>query len=202
MLDATRRQLCDLIKLIELKKRPLIYTDFEDKIGRPGNIEIRGATFGTDMNRFQMKVRHFLKEHENHITIQKVRRNEPLTGQDLEELERVFLEAGIAELEDLDRVKVGGGLGVFIRSLVGLDRDAAKRAFDKFQSARTLSANQIEFLNMIIDYLTECGIMDPRLLYESPFTDLDALGVDGVFETPDVVELIDILEDVHKRAAA
>ena len=202
MLEVARRRLRDLIKLIELKKRPNIYTAFEDEIGRPEDIEIQGVTVGTDMNRFQMKMRHFLKEHENHITIQKVRRNEPLTGHDLEELERMFLEAGIAELEDLDRVKVEGGLGIFVRSLVGLDREAAKRAFDKFQSARTLSASQIEFLNMIIDYLTECGIMDPRLLYESPFTDLDALGVEGVFETADVVELIDILEDVHKRAAA
>lgn len=202
MLEAARRRLRDLIKLIELKKRPHIYTDFEDEIGGPEEIEIQGIAVGTDMNRFQMKVRHFLKEHESHIAIQKLRRNEPLTEQDLKELEKIFIEAGVAELADLEKLKAEVGLGVFIRSLIGLDREAAKRAFDSFQSSRTLSADQIEFLNMIIDYLTERGIMDPRLLYESPFTDLDAMGVEGVFETADVVELIGILEEVRKRAAA
>lgn len=202
MLETARRRLRDLIKLIELKKRPHIYTDFEDEIGGPEEIEVQGVTVGTDMNRFQMKVRHFLKEHQNHIAIQKLRRNEPLTEQDLEELERVFVEAGVAEQTDLEKLKEDGGLGVFVRSLVGLDRGAAKRVFDSFQASRTLSASQIEFLNMIIDYLTERGVMDPRLLYESPFTDLDAMGVEGVFESADVIELVGILEEVRKRAAA
>jgi type I restriction enzyme R subunit len=42
----------------------------------------------------------------------------------------------------------------------------------------------------------------PRLLYESPFTDLDPLGVAGVFGEGEVVELIQILRDVQERAAA
>ena len=125
-----------------------------------------------------------------------------MTAQDLEELERVFIAAGVAEQTDLEKVRADGGPGVFVRSLIGLDREAAKHAFDRFQSLRTLSANQIEFLNMIIDHLTERGVMDPGLLYESPFTDLDAMGVEGVFKSGDVVELVDILQEVRKRAAA
>ena len=203
LLETARRRLRDLIKLIELKKRPHIYTDFEDEIGAAEEIAVQGVTIGTDMNRFQMKARHFLKQHADHIAIRKLRRNEPLTAQDLEELERVFIAAGIAEQTDLEKVRADGGLGVFVRSLNGLDREAAKQAFDRFQSLRTLSANQIEFLNMIIDHLTERGVMDPGLLYESPFTDLDAMGVEGVFKKPgDVVELVDILKEVRKRAAA
>jgi type I restriction enzyme, R subunit len=44
--------------------------------------------------------------------------------------------------------------------------------------------------------------MDPRLLYESPFTDLDPLGVAGLFGEGEVIQLIDILRDVQGRAAA
>ena len=55
---------------------------------------------------------------------------------------------------------------------------------------------------MMIDHLTERGAMDPRLLYESPFTDLDPSGVAGVFGDAEVVELIQILSDVQGRAAA
>ena len=55
---------------------------------------------------------------------------------------------------------------------------------------------------MVIDYLTERGVIDPRSLYESPFTDLDSLGVEGVFEIGGRLELITIIEDMKNRAAA
>ena len=38
------------------------------------------------------------------------------------------------------------GLGLFVRSLVGLDREAAKGALGGFLAGKTLSANQIEFV--------------------------------------------------------
>jgi type I restriction enzyme, R subunit len=44
--------------------------------------------------------------------------------------------------------------------------------------------------------------MDPRLLYESPFTDIDPLGVAGVFGQGEIVQLIQILDEVRGRAAA
>ena len=202
ILEMVRRRLRSLIKLIELRKRPHIYTDFEDIIGSGAEIELPGAAVGTDMHRFRLKVRHFLKDHMDHIAIQKLRRNEPLTAQDIAELERILIEAGVADPDQLATLGEQGGLGLLIRSLVGLDREAAKRAFAAFIEKHKLNADQCEFLNMIIDYLTERGVMDPRSLYESPFTDFDSLGVEGVFESAEVIELIGIIEDFRKRAAA
>jgi type I restriction enzyme R subunit len=49
-----------------------------------------------------------------------------------------------------------------------LDREAAKEALAGFLAGKTLAANQIEFVNLIVDHLTEQGVMDPALLYESP----------------------------------
>ena len=65
-----------------------------------------------------------------------------------------------------------------------------------------LTAHQLEFIDMMIDHLTERGAMDPRLLYESPFTDIDPLGVAGVFKEGEVVQLVQILREVERRAAA
>jgi hypothetical protein len=79
---------------------------------------------------------------------------------------------------------------------------AAKRAFDGFIEGRNLSSHQHEFVDMMIEHLTARGVMDPRLLYESPFTDLDPLGVAGVFGEGEVVQLINIFRDVQSRAAA
>ena len=40
---------------------------------------------------------------------------------------------------------------------------------DAALQGRRLSANQLQFLDLVIDYLTARGVMDPSLLYESPF---------------------------------
>ncbi len=202
MLETVRRRLRSLIKLIEVKRRPIVYTDFEDSIGAAEEVQVRGVAAGADLDRFRLKARHFLKANENHIAVLKLRRNEPLTSTDLSELERIFAEAGVAEPSDLDQVRTDGGLGLFVRSLVGLDREAAKTAFSSFIGRRALSANQIEVLNMIIDHLTEQGQMDAGLLYESPFTDVDPLGVAGVFSEADTGAVIAILADIKARAAA
>ena len=200
MLETVRRRLRSLIKLIDGKSRAIVYTDFEDEIGAGAEIEVRGVAVGTDMERFRAKARYFLRDHENHIAVAKLRRNEPLTSTDLSELERIFLDAGVADGDDLDRVRTQGGLGLFVRSLVGLDREAAKNAFSGFITDRVLKANQIEFLNTIIDHLTERGQMEPSLLYESPFTDFDPLGVAGIFSLADANAVISILDDVRSRA--
>jgi type I restriction enzyme, R subunit len=44
--------------------------------------------------------------------------------------------------------------------------------------------------------------MDPRLLYESPFTFIDPMGISGLFSDRDVEEVVSILDAVRKRAAA
>ncbi len=200
-LETVRRRLRALIKLIEIKRRPIVYTDFEDEIGASAEIAIRGVHVGTDMDRFRAKARHFLKENANKLAVLKLRRDEPLTPTDLAELERIFVAAG-AEPAEIEAVRKEGGLGLFVRSLVGLDREAAKKAFADFLAARKPTADQIEFVNMIVDHLTDRGAMEPRLLYESPFTDINPLGVEGIFGQQGAAEVISIIDGVNRRAAA
>ena len=89
-----------------------------------------------------------------------------------------------------------------MRSLIGLDREVAKQEFGKFLTDKTLNANQIEFINMIIDYLTEHGAIAAERLYESPFTDFASQGIDSLFTSSQVDELFALLDDVYTKAAA
>ncbi len=66
----------------------------------------------------------------------------------------------------------------------------------------TRKRNQIEFVDMIVDYLTLHGAMDAAILYESSFTDITPQGPDGLFTSTQVDELFSILEEVSTRAAA
>ncbi len=203
MLEVVRRRLRALVKLIEKGSRHLVYTDFEDQIGDEKRVSLPGFGTGTDFERFRAKARNFLRAHEQHLTIHKLRMNEPLTPSDLTELERMLLEAGIGSSADIDRAtRESNGLGHFVRSLIGMDREAAKRALGRVLAGRTQSANQIEFLDLIVEHLTEHGAMEPRRLYESPFTDINPQGPEGVFTAEQVDDLVVVLREIGSRAAA
>jgi type I restriction enzyme, R subunit len=203
MLEVVRKRLRALVKLIDKQKRRPIYTDFEDQMGSEAAVDLPGFAAPDSFERFRAKARAFLKAHENHIAIHKLRMNRALTAADLAELERMLAESGVGGAHEIDRARVESrGLGLFVRSLVGLDREAAKEALAGFLSGKTLSANQIEFVNLIVDHLTEHGVMDASLLYESPFTDLTPRGPDGIFTSSQVDELVAVLEQVKAAAIA
>jgi type I restriction enzyme R subunit len=147
---------------------------------------------------------HFLKEHENHIALQKLKHNKPITPTDIKELERILFESGnIGTKEDFEKAYgKQESLGIFIRSLVGLDREEAKQAFNEFLNGQIYSPNQIEFVNMIIDYLTKNGVMDASLLYQPPYTDYNSNGLSGVFADDEASKIVEILSSIKQNAAA
>ena len=203
ILENARKRLRSLVKLIEKKKRKPIYTDFEDEIGGETNMELPGFVAVDGYERFRDKARAFLREHQDHLAIQKLRMNQPLTASDLSELERILAESGLAKPDHVQRAKAeSNGLGLFVRSLVGLDREAAKHALNSFTAGKTLSANQIEFISLIVDHLTEHGAMKPELLYESPFTDLNPQGPEGLFNSGQIDQLVSLLDEIRHRAVA
>lgn len=200
MLEIARKRLRELVKLVERSKKKIVYTDFEDELGPAAEINLPGIPVGMDFERFKAKARHYLKAHENHVAVHKLRLNQPLTPTDLSELERILQDLANGQEALVARAKENG-LGFFVRSLVGLDRAAAKQAFSTFLSRATLSGSQLHFINLIIDHLTQNGAMEPERLYESPFTDTNPAGVAGVFPDADVAELIRLIRSTNAAAA-
>lgn len=126
-----------LVKLIEKAQRNIVYTDFEDEMGEGTEVELPGISSGEGFEKFLSKARAFLRDHQDHIAIHKLRLNKTLTGTDLEELERMLEASGVGGAEQIARAKKESeGLGIFVRSLVGLDREAAKAALGDFMAGR------------------------------------------------------------------
>jgi type I restriction enzyme R subunit len=201
MLEIVRLRLRSLVKLIEHKKGSPVYTDFTEEMGEETGVHLPGFTASVSLERFREKARAFLRQHLDREAVQKLRMNEPLNADDLKELEMILVESGAGD-EMVIQKAAADGLGLFVRSLVGLDREAAKGALNQFVVGSQLTANQIEFTNMVIDYLTEHGVMEPKALYESPFTDINPLGPDGLFSSEVVDHLIGFLRQIRQSAIA
>lgn len=100
--------------------------------------------------------RAFLHQHLDDVVIAKLRMNKPLTTSDLAELERLLGESGIGGPDDISRAAdEAHGLGLFVRSLVGMDRSAAKNVLAGFIGGKPFRANQLEFISLVVDHLTE-----------------------------------------------
>lgn len=202
ILEIVRRKLRALIKLIPKGERRTVYTDFEDALGEAQTITLPGITAGLDMDKFREKARQFLQEHQDHISLQRLRRNQALTATDLAELEKILVAAGGSTEQIKLAAAESDGLGIFVRSLVGLERDAVMEAFGEFVAGTTLTPNQFEFIELIIQELTQNGVMSPDRLFQSPYTDLSAQGPVGIFTPAKVSELVQVLDLFRQRAAA
>lgn len=202
LLELARLRLRELVQHIEKGHKAIVYSTFADEIGEGEAIDLPQVG-EADFARFKAKARAFLRRHEGHIVLHKVRQGKPLTASDLEELEKMLVDAGVGVQGDIERARdTSKGFGRFVRSLVGLERQAVNAAFAEFIADGSASAAQIEFINMVVDHLTEQGVMDPGLLYDSPFTDIAPRGPEEMFEEARVVQLVDRIRTMNDSAVA
>jgi type I restriction enzyme R subunit len=117
-------------------------------------------------------------------------------------LEQIMISSGL-EKTDLDwAAKESHGLGLFVRSMVGLDRTAATAALAEFTAGSTLTGNQIRFVELLIDQLTQRGVVDPALIYEEPFTGVAPTGPESLFTGVQVLVLVEVLRRIRESAVA
>lgn len=201
MIEALRRRLRSLMSLVDKRERKRLITDFGDILGEAQDIKINDLGDSASLAQFRRKARAFIEAHRDHLTIVRLRQGKPLTEKDLDELQHMFDEAGVVRANQFAQFRGGAGLPALIRSLVGLDRDAAKRALNDALADMILSAAQLRFVEMIIEHLTKSGTMNPSLLYASPYTDELPNGVSDLFEEKQVQDLVNAIAGFEPRYA-
>lgn len=183
-LEDLRLRLRGLVPFLDKRERTIVYTDFEDEVL---GVRQEAAVHIPRMTgvQYERKVNDYLRNHLNHVVIHRLRTNQPLTALDLKGLETTLIEIGEEDGETLLSALLARSeapsLAHFVRSLVGLDRTAAQAAFSQFLTDRSLTSQQIRFVELVIDQLTARGVMDASALYEPPFSNLHAGGPDALF---------------------
>lgn len=114
-----------------------------------------------------------------------------------------MLEQASGNADYVEKAKEEGhGLGLWVRSLVGLERNAAMEAMAEFLNDVNASKSQMEFARMIVDYLTVDGAIDAARLYATPFTAIAPTGPDAVFGQQKVERLFAVIDEIRQRAVA
>lgn len=196
-IEHVRVELRELIKFIDFENRAIYFTMFEDEI--LGSVSEHPLVYGfNDLEAYQRKVKQYLQEHQNHLIIHKIRNNVQITEAELKQLEEMLFSQGDLGTKD-EFVKAYGEapLGSFIRGIVGLEINAAKEAFGEILQGQNLNSQQIRFMDTIINFFSVKGIIDPEMLFEPPFTDINTSGVMGVFDAEETRKVISIIERVN-----
>jgi type I restriction enzyme R subunit len=198
-LDSVRDELRELIQYLETSGRTIIYSNIVDsEITMSVNEPILESNYGKSYRR---RVESFIRENKHQLTISKLLSNEPITNKELKLLEEILFD-GVERGTREDFTKEFGEepLGVFIRSIIGLEVSAAQNAFAEFLQTGSLRADQMTFIQNIITYLTKNGTIEPSMLFESPFTDMNDQGLIGIFEDGEAHKVISIIEKINENA--
>jgi type I restriction enzyme R subunit len=202
-LENVRECLRTLINFIDKDDKKEVYTNFTDTVGSVRENETGQFREISELKQYRLKVEQYIKQHQNHMTIHKLKKNKPITDKDIEALEEMLFNSDVAESKERfeESYKRIEGLGPFIRSLVGLDKQAVNKAFADYLQNGNFASHQIRFVKKVIDYLTNKGTMDPEQLYEPPFTDEHYEGVDGVFPN-EAANIVSIIREINQNAVA
>lgn len=135
-------------------------------------------------------------------TLQKIHQGQAISESDLKTLTSTILTShpGVS-LDVLNEFfgRTADQLDMTVREIIGLDPQAVEEHFKQFLHAHpTLTAQQVQFMNLLKNYIAQNGSIVVETLYDAPFTSVSHEGIDGVFKPDDVDELIDVLRPFLK----
>ncbi|MER5768066.1 DEAD/DEAH box helicase family protein [Streptomyces sp. NPDC001985] len=198
-LELVRRRLRGLIRLVDgPAARRIVYTDIAENHGHLTEVEVSGLPIGTDEERFHRRARTFLQRHRDHPVLHRLHHNVQITAQDLTGLEALLLAEAVASPDDLARTRSApGGLGLCLRRIGGLDRQAARSALAAFHEGRDLSARQRDLVALMVRYLEANGSIELRDLFRNQLFNTKGR-IDTHFDDPE----LDALEAVFRTVTA
>jgi type I restriction enzyme, R subunit len=141
----------------------------------------------------------------NNSILQKVRSGQPVSEQEAEALAaQLHDEHPHITLPLLRRVyqhRTAPFLR-FIRHILGIETlesfpDTVSKSIDQFIAAHpTLTSHQLQFLNLLRDFLIERGGIEKRDLIQSPFTIIHPSGIRGIFSPSEIDEIVSLTQRI------
>ena len=198
--EEVRKELRDLVTLLDGITTKIYYTDFRDEIVDYGEHET-GENFKivNKFEKYNKRVEKYLDEYKNDDVIQKLKNNIPLTMYDIKYLEKILWE-DLGTKEEYEKTYGKIPLLKMVSKIIGMDRKAVEKEFSLFLSNENLNSDQINFVKHIVDYIVKNGSIDKKELKDFP--EADKFG--GLFQLFDnkrdvLTNIVKIIDKVNDR---
>lgn len=142
---------------------------------------------------------------EHNPVLQKIKSGESVSAEEANQLAELLIEEHPHITEDLLRQvykNQKAHLIQFIRHILGLEvlksfPDEVSAVFDQFiRSHTTLTSRQLEFLNLLKNFIVEREKVEKKDLISAPFTVIHPQGIRGVFSPAEISEILQLTEQL------
>ena len=143
-------------------------------------------------------------EDENPV-LQKLKNGDSITENDIEQLAELLNSRNPHITEELLREVYHNRKAKFIdfiKHIMGIEKldsfpEMVTRAFEKFVSEHTdFNIRQLEFLNILKDFIIQREKVEKKNLIEAPFTVIHPDGIMGVFSPEEIKEIVKLTENL------
>lgn len=163
--EALRLELRELARFLEQGERRIVFTDVADRVLRVA--EGGELPQGDDFVSYHDRVERYLRDHADDAPIYKLTHNLPLTKADFEALEHILFHV-LGTKADYASSFSDMPLGLMVRRVAHMDREAVSQAFAAFINTHALNQAQIAFVQRIITYVTLHGAVEDFGIFVRP----------------------------------
>ena len=178
--------------------------DFADLLATKEMVEFGPEHSAVSVSQYREMVEKLILElTESNPVLQKIKAGNPITEEEAQELAALLHDERPHITEDLLKSVYKNRKAKFIqfiRHILGLEilesfPDTVSRAFEHFiQSHTNLSSRQLDFLNLLKEFILKKETVHKRDLIESPFTILHPDGIRGLFSKSEINEILELTQ--------
>lgn len=196
LLEKLRKDLRDLIPLIEKPVQAKYYINIEDelKVKEPTTQNINTV----DLRPYNKKLEDFIKAkaHDDDV-LQKIYTNQELNERDFKKLEKILWQ-DLGSKEDYEKFYGKDPIYKILRGLVGLDKEKIRKNFEEIFNKYELNNQQARFIKTIMAYFEKNGYLDLEEIQKDPFKTIG--GLNQVFNQNkgQAMEIVDIIKRLNR----
>jgi type I restriction enzyme, R subunit len=180
------------------------HLDLMDELHKKEMVEFGPQHEAVSITRYREMVETLIAELTEHNSVlQKIKNGEYVTAEEADELAEILHEEHPHITENLLRQVYKNRKAQFlqfIRHILGIEvlqsfPDQVSAAFDQFIRTHTmLSSRQMEFLNLLKNFIIEREKVEKKDLINAPFTVIHPQGIRGVFSPNEINEILQLTE--------
>ncbi|MBN2747341.1 MAG: DEAD/DEAH box helicase family protein [Bacteroidales bacterium] len=197
-LENIRKKLRDLVKYLPKQELVKYKINIKDAIinDREGEYILSGFTKSES---YKAKFESYIDNHKSNIIISKIFKNIKLTSAELEALDAlIFDNSDLNDRKAFHQTYGDKPLAQLIRTIIGMDEHAVNDAFSDFIDGFELNSIQYHFIQTIVKHFSKKGIIELKELALPPYTDINDLGIFGIFNDDNQDKVLQIVNGLNR----